>query len=431
MWERVDAHRSRTRAHAGLGNGRTPPRVLVFQRLLIALVLLPVGAEAQDPAPLAAQDLRSDGRRGSLVQDARQASGSRLTGIGVRLYGGWRRLWGGDANEAAATLTQAWASFGRPELVPLRDGDALAMRRGLEYGAGLTVAFTRNFGLVGGVGWLESYGGGRVIETPASSASYATRTTGSLELRAIPVWVGGQYTYPWTRRLSLLVDGGAGLYFTRLRWLQRLEVADPTQTTDARLWDVRGYDLGVHGGVSVEVSLSKRVGVIVGVQGVHANIDRLAGSLEGTYSRVVDGAPVTRSTKGEGTFGVFRLDDGRIVTSLVGEYGDAVSRAGPLADLRAARVGLSGLRYTGGLQVAVRSHREAAGHEGSGGADQTSWIDARVYGGWRRLWGGMSTMRWRTPRESRSVACMNSRKLYRWRTVTRRPRASGASTGRT
>ena len=354
-------------------------RVAMVACLLVAPVPLSVAASPQE------RDLREASEPGAEAVDASRRDGLEAS---VRLYGGWRQLWGGDVNEAVANFTQSVIS-GR-ELVPLRDGDAPATRRGVEYGATLTVPLTSSFGLVGGVGWIESDSAGRVIEVPASTVGYPFRYSSSLELRSVPVWAGVQYTHPLSRRLRLLVDGGAGLYFTRLRSLQRLEtgITEPTSTTFESLWDVRGYDLGFRGGVSVEVGLSNRMGVIVGVQGVHANIGGLEGSRERTLSGGFDAPPMVR----EGTLSVFRFDDNPIFLGFIEEFLEQeelwVGAYGPLRDSREARAGLGGLRYAGGLRVALGGSADPARRAGSSVDARTSRLDARVYGGWRQLWGG-------------------------------------------
>ena len=152
------------------------------------------------------------------------------------------------------------------------------MRRGPEYGVDVVVPLTPRFSLLGGVGWLESSGDG-LIETPRSAAPFSGRSSASLQLRAVPLRLGIQHSFPLSRRLSLLLDGG-GLYITRLQWRQSFEEDHWGQTLSET--DVRGYDVGFHGGLSLDVGLTDRIGLVFGIQGAHANIGGLDRSRDGT-----------------------------------------------------------------------------------------------------------------------------------------------------
>ncbi len=73
--------------------------------LLVALTLLPTLPAAQD-------DPAAD-----------------RPGMSIRVQGGWRQLWGGDVNEAAANNSQ-WTVYRLSgELVPLQEDDAPELLR--------------------------------------------------------------------------------------------------------------------------------------------------------------------------------------------------------------------------------------------------------------------------------------------------------------
>lgn len=178
-------------------------------------------------------------------------------------------------------------------------------------------------------------------------------------MRSVPVRFGAQYTHPIGRRLSLVVDGGAGIYFTNLQWSRRVEVdfIFPQSFSGEFVSDVRGYDIGFHGGVSLDVSVSDRMGLVFGVQGVHANIGGLDGHRDETYIGYdfLEGRELRRTVKQNGTLAVFELDEYPItpILSLV-EDGEPVlvdDIFGPvITGVKEASVGLGGLRYTVGLR---------------------------------------------------------------------------------
>ena len=332
---------------------------MTLPRLLVALMLLPATAAAQHDGAREGlvitprwfgEEVAESRHTGRLAQAADDAPRTDGPNVSVHVYGGWRQLWGGDVNEAAANDLQSQMSLWHGALVPLQDGDAPATHRGPEYGADVTVHLTPRFGLVGGVGWIESSSAGRPIEALHRTSLRPMRQSADLTMRSVPVRFGARYTHPISQRLSLVADGGAGLYFTNLQRSRRVEV-DVRSYSAESISDVRGYDIGFHGGVSLDVSVSDGIGLVFGVQGVHANIGGLDGHRD-TTSISYDFPEENRRT--DGTLGVFELDDS--ITPILGLVEDE-----PLLDLllfpivirsvKEASVGLGGLRYTIGLRV--------------------------------------------------------------------------------
>ena len=278
--------------------------------------------------------------------------------VEARVFGGGRLLRGGEVNEAVANTSRFTVSslYEFEEIVTLEDGDAPAARHAGEHGAEVLVRLTPRFGVVGGLVRIESSGAGRWIETPSARALYPSRSAASLDLRAVALKFGGEYAYPLSGRLSLAMGGGAGLYFTQLRWTQQAEVDFIATTTSDVVTDVRGYGLGFHGGVSLAVELSGRLGLVIGVQGVHADIGSLEGARESTHTGFShrEGRTVTRSTSEAGTLAVLEFGDAPIggVLGFVEDRAVWVERYGPIVEsVREAAVGLGGLRFTGGLRI--------------------------------------------------------------------------------
>ena len=285
-----------------------------------------------------------DRQRSLHTQGGSTSSGSDDPRMSIRVYGALRQLWGGDVNQGvkyAALLVATNLYRGR---YPLKDGDVAEISVGKEYGADLVFHLTPRLGLVGGVGLIDSYSVGQ-IEIPRASFRRASGQITSLGLRAVPVRFGAQYAIPLGRRRSLIVDGGAGLYFTRLQWSDRAEVYEFQRITHLRS-ETSGSGFGLHGGVSLDIGLSDRMGLVVGVQGVHANIGGLEGFREGTYTYIPAG------TRDDGTLQIVEfLYEPEWSTLVVGEGTRTMDRYGPFGAKKEARVGLGGLRYTGGLRV--------------------------------------------------------------------------------
>ena len=226
------------------------------------------------------------------------------------------------------------------EVMQEAGGGVPALQRGTEVGADVIVNLTPRVGLVGGVGRIESASEGMLL-MPELRYFYPSRQSMTLQLQAVPVRFGGQYTYPLGSRVRLQVEGGTTLYFTRFRWLDRFDRADfyggaPSWTEV--LSDTRGHDFGLHGGVWLDVDLSERFGLLVGVQGTHANIAPLEGEVWVEQE-------CCQSTPREGTLRLFGFDhpsEGRRM---------AASYYGIPDTAREAKLGLSGLRISSGLRI--------------------------------------------------------------------------------
>ena len=280
-------------------------------------------------------------------QGAAEPPGTGGSQVSVRVYGGWRGLWGGDVNEGVAETMRLYlapvvGSVPLQEVLQEIGGTVPALERGTEVGADVIVNVTPRVGLVGGVGWMESASEGMIL----TSVRLWSMT---LHLQAVPVRFGGQYAYPLGSRVRLLVEGGTTLYFTRFRWSDRLEqvrlVDFITPWWRETLSDTRGHDFGLHGGVWVDVDLSERFGLLVGVRGTHANIAPLDGEVRA--SQVGDRGEETL----EGTLLLFGFGQPPEITRLL-----VADRFAPYDGyfpntVREAKLGLSGLRISIGFRI--------------------------------------------------------------------------------
>lgn len=336
--------------------------------LFFVLVLCPATGVAQAGRSAGGGDLeaeevtaaapRSHGEQGAAVRAA-----PRDTALSVRVFGGWRWLRGGDVNTGVAETMRQDLSFRLGERVTLPEvvrevgGGVPALLRGTEMGADVIVDLTPRWGLVGGVGWIESLSEG-MITTPPRTYRWPSRTSMTLELGAVPVRFGVQYAYPVGRRVRLLAAGGPTLYLTRLRWSNRFEVdtarwmrlfgVDPGILTKREVFnDTRGYGFGMHGGLWVDVSLSARFGLLVGVEGTLANI----GGLEGTVETRHTGSDEQFDGIEKGTLRLLQFGDPpRYSWMLVGDRSATYRGISP-TDVRDARLGLGGLRLSSGVRI--------------------------------------------------------------------------------
>ena len=262
----------------------------------------------------------------------------------VRLTGGLGELRGGDVNGGVAFWSGAFESYLYNEVVGLQqgDGEPAALRRGTELGADAIVHLTRHLALVGGVARIEGSSTGSIEHAVVYGPFRETaRNATALRVRAVPLRLGAQYATPIGRRASLAVEGGIGLYFTRLSWVHEVDVGGRTNSWAS---ETRGRDLGLHGGVWVDVGLSDRLGLVFGVEAVRAEVGGLHGYREGTFS-------YRSPTRDDGALSLAGPEPPQFL--VVGEGSWVNEQWGPIRPVREATIGLSGVRFRGGLRVGL------------------------------------------------------------------------------
>ena len=264
--------------------------------------------------------------------------------VSVRLSGGRRWLRGGDVNDGVDAWARVFESGFRNEVVGLQPGggEVAALRRSAGYDIDVLVRLTSRVAIVAGVGRFESSSEGTIehaVVYPVGGLSEHVRNSTELHARAIPVRVGAQYSFPLGRRVSLGVEGGLGLYFTDLSWSHVLDVRGRISSWAS---ETRGRDLGLHGGVWVDIGLSERLGLVVGAEGAYANISGLSGFREGKFNYR---SPV----RDDGTLRFASMAPLLIVGN--GTWLD--ERYGPITPGKEASLGLGGLRLSAGLRLSL------------------------------------------------------------------------------
>ena len=265
--------------------------------------------------------------------------------VNIRLTGGFGTLGGGDVNDGVALWAESFESLLANEVVGLQAkgwGGVAALAWGTELGGDVTVGLTQSLAIVGSIGRLDAASEGAIEhDVIYERVRGTTRNSTSLGLRTVPLRIGLQYSNPIGERLSFAVEGGAGLYYTQVSWFHELDV-------DGRLssWrsETRGHGIGIHGGVWLDVELSGGLGLVVGVEAVRADIGRLEGFREGTFT-------YRASSRDDGALSLASLGGSSFL--VVGEGSWLRERYGPFGAVRGAKVDLSGLRLRGGLRFAL------------------------------------------------------------------------------
>ena len=143
-------------------------------------------------------------------------------------------------------------------------------------------------------------------------------------------------------RVTLAVEGGAGLYFTHLSWLHELDI---NGRSSSWVSETRGHGFGLHGGVWIDVGLSDRFGLVFGVEAVRAEVGGLHGFRQGTFS-------YRSPTRDDGALAITGPEPPQFLVVGQGSWLNEFW-GGPITPVREATVGLSGLRFRGGLRIGL------------------------------------------------------------------------------
>lgn len=320
---------------------------MMLSRSLLAILLLQLPTTAAF-----AEDSRRSSRFDVMVEGADRAARRAVSSsdpdrrrVSVRLTGGLGELRGGDVNDGVAFWSAVFESSLNNGVVGLQPGDGgkpAALRRGTELGADVIVHLTPRVAMVGGVGRVDASSEG-AIEHAVVYARWRgmTRNATALRVSSVPLRLGAQFTTPVGRRVRLAVEGGGGLYFTRLSWLHELDV---NGRLSSWVSETRGHDIGWHGGVWIDVGLADRFGLVLGVEVVRAEVGGLRGFRKGTFS-------YRSPTRDDGELTMAGWDLPQFL--IVGQGSWVNERYGPVTPVREATVGLGGLRFRGGLRIGL------------------------------------------------------------------------------
>jgi hypothetical protein len=174
-----------------------------------------------------------------------------------------------------------------------------------------------------------------------TTGSVTTTHTHDTEISAIPLTASIYYFLPVSSKTKVSLSVGTGYYFTKLIDQYRLE-------NDMGYWFTRSPNasssgLGFHGGLGLELSVSRGVAIILEGFGRHAKIK----GFEGTED-VADSADLSVSTKG--TLYQYQADRGYgwypvVMLSGAAPSGDNVRNG------REAEVDFSGFTMRIGLKI--------------------------------------------------------------------------------
>jgi hypothetical protein len=194
--------------------------------------------------------------------------------VGLKFYGGYGYLLGGEGNEGNKGYMDFWAAQAHVYGGYAVSGEYKPFHFGLDAGGDLIIYFTPNIGLGFGAGYLQSSASSTInLTQPGSSAFISTKPAVS----AIPLRASLYISLPMGASANLVFQGGVGYYLARYNDTFRLEEGPNFLQYDQKA-DGKGF--GFHGGLGFELNFSPSFGLILEGLGRYAVISDFEGALD-------------------------------------------------------------------------------------------------------------------------------------------------------
>lgn len=261
----------------------------------------------------------------------------------IRLTGGLGYIGAGDFNQMLLDWNDTMNKVA-PIYSSAVNTTYETLHTGLDSGLEVEVWLSERSGLTLGTGWLDVSKSNNDIQL--TSADWRDLRTRDTEFRSIPVSLGGFYSLPIGRRLTL--RGEAGLDFHFVRWKDRLTWLYNGSYIQKVLddLDMNSSGLGGHISVTMEYELSKRFALLVELRGRYARI----GGLKGDWTNTVNDSPWQPR---EATLYTYEMQSVTLGTwySFTWPAFNPPKEAADLKNVREAVMDLSGFALRAGIRV--------------------------------------------------------------------------------
>ena len=187
-----------------------------------------------------------------------------------KFTGGPNILDGGDLNAGAKGLFDYYAAQARSQGAAV-GGSFSPAKLGPNLGLELIYRITDKIGL--GLGF-EMLSASKDMEQKISSGSSSVGYTHSVKASAVPLRLSVYYFLPASPRLNVFLKAGLGYYLASVFYSDNHEGGRLPFEIDAS-----GSGLGFHGGLGLEISLSRKLGIVAECSGRFASFDGFTGTM--------------------------------------------------------------------------------------------------------------------------------------------------------
>lgn len=252
--------------------------------------------------------------------------------FGFKLGGGMAYIGGGDLNPGLKGYMDYITDMFEDVIGADVDGAYEPFHFGLSFDAEIFYQVTPKIAIGLGVGYFSMSQASSLTLSmgPETLTIFRTPT-----VAAIPVTLNFHYFVPLGERLKFVLTAGAGWYFARYD-------LEEMQSADTELVETSGGGFGAHGGLGLELELTRSFFLTLDVLGRYARVGELTGA------RVDDPGS-------EGTIWSFDADMGSVGLGryplVIWEEGVPSGIGIEIENLRKARLGLSGFSAAFGILI--------------------------------------------------------------------------------
>jgi hypothetical protein len=173
--------------------------------------------------------------------------------VGLKFYGGYGYLLGGEGNEGSKGYLDVWAAQAHVYGGYAVSGAYKPFHYGLDAGGDLIIYFTPNIGLGFGGGYLQSSSSSSIdLTAPGNSVNLSTKP----KVSAVPIRASLYISLPMGGSANLVLQGGAGYYLAKYEDVFRIDWVQFDQKAD-------GKGIGFHGGLGFELSFGPNFGLVL------------------------------------------------------------------------------------------------------------------------------------------------------------------------
>jgi hypothetical protein len=256
--------------------------------------------------------------------------------VGLKFYGGYGYLLGGEGNEGNKGYLNAWAAEAHAYGGYSISGGYKPFHYGLDAGGDLIIYFTPNIGVGFGGGYLQSSSSSTIdLTKPGESASFSSKP----KVSAIPIRASLYISLPMGASASLVLQGGAGYYLAKYEDILRI-VEGPDWVQFENKADGKG--IGFHGGLGFELKFGPNFGLVLEGLARYAVI----GGFEGTY---VVSIPTGTAYSESGKLYFFKSSDPVLGTFSLIEVFDTAPSGPSISSVHEAKIDFSGFAARAGF----------------------------------------------------------------------------------
>jgi len=194
-------------------------------------------------------------------------------GLEVRLSGGPAFFYSGDINRGTRGLYDSTADFYSSAGYML-DQRTESFKKGFDVTGDVIYYVKPQLGIGLGIGFMRATGT-NFLDVSGKDIPWSAQLGSRLRIDVVPIRLGLYFTLPVHRLFSITFNGGPSLYLTQYSYFFETD----WENTNSLFHKANAKNLGFHGGIGLEVSLTQQASFLIEGQGRYAKISNYTGKL--------------------------------------------------------------------------------------------------------------------------------------------------------